>query len=492
MDARRLEQNQTVTASTCIFGAGAAGIVLALELEKKGKSVCLLESGGHFLEPAIQSLYEGEVTGTPYNLAGSRLRYLGGSTNHWSGQCLPLAEDDFTSKEWIAGSGWPFGARTLQPYYEAASSVLGLSEEPESSAESEALHSLRLPGFQTDKIRSRPLRLGEHFRKELEKSLLITLYLYANHKAFRFDNDRVREAEARNDQGALFTVRADHYILATGGIENARILLDQERMQQKIPDKSGLLGRRFMEHYHSPLAILLSRQNSPFQRFQQADSMYYVLSERTDRLGFFAPELALRESAQTANFRIQLGHPGAFDSPLSEFEADLLTTLPAWENEATTPEQNNSSPKIKKFLLYSIVEQSPDHRSRITLSDRVDRHGRPQVHLHWYMNDLDKHTLRESISLFGRSVALSGHGRIRFLHEKEVYVMGGMHHMGTTCMHRSPGQGVVDENLRVHGLTNLYVAGSSVFPTVGHANPTLTILALCLRLVDHLSRVGDG
>jgi len=487
VDARTLERNREISANVCIFGAGAAGIVLALELEKKGISVCLLESGGLTLEPAIQALYDGQTSGTPYNLAGSRLRYLGGSTNHWSGQCLPLSANDFAGKDWIEGSGWPFGLSALLPFYEAASKILGLSSEVEESSETRALESLRLPWFTADRLLSRPLRLGGHFRSRLEKSRLIDLFLYANHRAFLFDNDRVKEAEAINDRGEVFPVRARHYILATGGIENARILMDQERLGQKIPDRSGLLGKRFMEHYHSPLAILLTRPDSPFQLFQKADSMYYLLSERNDRVGFFAPDPELQKKARTANFRIQLGLPGAFDSPLSTFEADLLTTLPAWQ-ESESRRHPRASANTTKFLVYSIAEQSPDKRSRITLSEEKDRHGRPKVHLHWYMNDLDKHTLRESIELFGRSVALAGHGRIRYLHEQEIYVTGGMHHMGTTCMNSSAQEGVVDENLRVHGLRNLFVAGSSVFPTAGHANPTLTILALCLRLVDHLSR----
>ena len=143
--------------------------------------------------------------------------------------------------------------------------------------------------------------------------------------------------------------------------------------------------------------------------------------------------------------------------------------------------------------LYTRSEQSPNPDSRVTLSDQRDRFGLPRAKLTWRLNSLDKLTVRKSVELIAQEFERLHIGRVtpdRWLVSDDRtwpdFVRGGYHHLGTTRMGSNPRTSVVNSDCRVHGLANLYVAGSSVFPTGSHVNPTLTITALALRLAQHL------
>jgi choline dehydrogenase-like flavoprotein len=159
----------------------------------------------------------------------------------------------------------------------------------------------------------------------------------------------------------------------------------------------------------------------------------------------------------------------------------------------------------QKAWLYTRCEQAPNPDSRVVLTDEVDHLGLRRIGLDWQLTPLDKHTIRTAGRIFSREVGRLGLGRTwlpKWLRDKddEVWIdegdpewrrlRGGNHHMGTTRMAQDPRRGVVDKNCRVHGMDNLYIAGSSVFPTCGFANPTLTIVELALRLVEHLKQTS--
>jgi choline dehydrogenase-like flavoprotein len=140
-----------------------------------------------------------------------------------------------------------------------------------------------------------------------------------------------------------------------------------------------------------------------------------------------------------------------------------------------------------------MAEQQPNPDSRVTLSDKTDRLGVPRVSLDWRITDFDRYSMRRSLQIVARTMERSKLGRIVWILGDEsppVLIRGGWHHMGTTRMHRDSRMGVVDDNCRVHGCENLFVAGSSVFPTGGASNPTLTIVALALRLAKHIEHLG--
>jgi choline dehydrogenase-like flavoprotein len=148
----------------------------------------------------------------------------------------------------------------------------------------------------------------------------------------------------------------------------------------------------------------------------------------------------------------------------------------------------------RTFHLLTRQEQAPNPASRVTLSSERDALGMPRVRLDWRLTELDHRSFRAFYEVLGRELGRAGVGRLQM----RDWVLeaptapwppslgGGWHHMGTTRMSRDPKQGVVDVNCRVHGVANLYVAGAAVYPTAGCVNPTLTLVAMTLRLSDHL------
>jgi choline dehydrogenase-like flavoprotein len=149
---------------------------------------------------------------------------------------------------------------------------------------------------------------------------------------------------------------------------------------------------------------------------------------------------------------------------------------------------------VEAYSLTCAIEQSPNPASRVTLVSERDTFGKQRVRLDWRLTAADKNTLMRSLEVIGVELGRAALGRIRIdLDDRDdkwpSFVGDAGHHIGTTRMHIDAKRGVVDQDCRVHGMSNLFVAGSSVFPTCGHANPTLTIVALALRLADHVRRV---
>ncbi|MBN1240225.1 MAG: GMC family oxidoreductase, partial [Gammaproteobacteria bacterium] len=504
----------------CVIGAGAAGITIARELAGTPIRVCLLESGGVQPDPQTQALYEGENVGLPYyDLTELRLRFLGGTTNHWSGVCGPLDPIDFQRRSWVPLSGWPLERPDLDPYYERAHVVCELGPYEYRPQAWEGPSRRQLP-LDPDRIRSAmyqaspPTRFGSVYRDMLESAANIDTYLHANAV------DLVAVGSGRglsHVRGATlagngFVVRAKEYVLATGAIENARLLLASDGVHRGgLGNGNGLVGRHFMEHLAVPSGLLVP-----------ADEGRLRLYTEEHRLGgsgvrgkaFLALSRRVQEREELLNAR-------AYIDPADDVEA-LRGTSPGVESvyglmqslrdggDAAAYAANVAQdldgivrysyrrlfrpPKLKAYWLYMHMENAPHADSRVTLSDERDALGMRRVQLDWRLGDLERRTFERCARIMAEELGRAGVGRVRLLAPDvatgwpTVYrgLRGAWHQMGTTRMDRDPRRGVVDEQCRVHGVANLSIAGSSVFPTSGYTNPTLTLVALSIRLADRL------
>jgi choline dehydrogenase-like flavoprotein len=255
IDARILPAGTVIEADLCIIGAGAAGITIARAFEGSGFRVALLESGGLELEDDTQQLYDGKSVGLPYlDLTTCRLRFFGGTTNHWGGWCVPLDEADFEPRDGLPYRGWPFKKAVLDPWYAKAQEVCQLGPYDYTPAHF---------GITPDKIRppfTGPLFIPKIFqvskisfavyRQELEKAASVTLYLHANALGFSAsDNGReIIGIPVGTLSGNRLAVRARAYVLAAGGIENARLLLASGNGKSGIGNEHDIVGRFFMVH----------------------------------------------------------------------------------------------------------------------------------------------------------------------------------------------------------------------------------------------------
>ncbi len=470
--------DSTLETDCCVIGAGPAGISCATELANRGKAVVLLEGGGLSApDSRALDLYRGVVSGSrKYPLAPSRLRYFGGTSGHWGGWCRPLDPIDFSPKPHIPHSGWPIDRSILAPWYQDAHRWLQIDNPDYFDKEFPEFFDDLLPaqhGVVTKYFRfSPPTRFGETYLSTVKEQPRLNCVLNATAVKFACASDgSVTSVTSRSLDGNELTVRAQQFVVAMGGIENARFLLSCADQNESLPWRDlDWLGRGFMDHAGWSVGQVLARTNLRYQAF----------GKRPDRV---MPVLAIDEeilkSEKIINCCLML-------RPVPKIAGiDSDYALNPWVTELTDQDE------IAGYRASMIWEPSPCRTSRITLSDERDELGVRRLNLHWDFNPSDFKMLDASISHLNRYLHLTHSGRLKL--EKPVNkktmaarIGNGWHHMGTTRMSASAESGVVDENCRIHRSPNVYVAGSSVFPSVGFSNPTLTITALSCRLAAHI------
>lgn len=520
------QKSEPFEADVCIIGTGAAGVTIAREFIAEGRDVLLLESGGLDHEDDIQELMAGDQGGYPYYpLDDCRLRFFGGTTAIWGGRCAQLNVIDFEKRSWVDYSGWPYSKEALLKYYHRAQVLLGL-EETAGEDELWEPHKLKRPKFDP-KIVSTAFwqfdtmadRFASHQSSDLLSSPKATILLHATvtNIVANGDGTAIDNVKFSNLAGDVGRARAKNYVLATGGIENARILLASNGVQKNgLGNDKDLVGRFFMEHPHARGGKIVSKM--PYRLLKMLPRSYRFEGQRYAAVGLPAAELQEKEGILNGSFTISPRQAPDEKMALSKkvfmkVKHDMRPSqsrralwhiyrnLILWAREEVGPAVGSLEIRRGGLGLYTIFrsEQSPNPESRVVLSQNKDSLGGPKSQLNWNFNEIDKRTVDVMMTHLDSELRRLGMGTA----EKDSWLLddslkwktdplisshpiGGYHHMGTTRMAHSPNDGVVDEHCKVHGLGNLYVAGSSVFPTSGWANPTLTIIALALKLADHL------
>jgi choline dehydrogenase-like flavoprotein len=525
IDAREHDLPSMQT-DVCIVGAGAAGITLAISLLRSGLRTLLVESGGfeRATETDLLNAAETPTIGGGY-LASSRVRVFGGTTSHWTGFCLPLADTTFAVRPWVPNSGWPIDGDVLHPFYVRACQQLGIDpwdrggyapipapELPRLSL-SVPLRELETRIYQIE----RGVHFGERHRESLTTADDVVVLTHATCVELRADERRVERAILRTLAGKQLEVEAKTFVLATGGIENARLLLVSTRNHTNgIGNARDLVGRYYMDHpeLNAGEAVLWPGWELELYAGRRVD-------ERRTQLGALFPTAEYQRAHRVLEGGIQLQPRTGprWGTPESRRGDHAVATAGFWLDCARAGDREGAClPAVQKTSLFIRSEQAPDRSNRVVLTAERDALGVPLPRLEWRMLELDRTSLQRTVRAFGDAIHYEGLGRIRsFLatldpgqldvtygfaltdeqrdrihFERRPTILLWGHHMGTTRMSDSPDRGVVDADCRVHGMGNLYVAGSSVFPTGGAANPTLTIVALALRLSDRLRETLDG
>jgi choline dehydrogenase-like flavoprotein len=494
IDLRQLAGDESFEADACVVGAGAAGITIARELGAAGHSVLLAESGGLDFDLTMQGLYSGVESGsilsskTQY-LSSSRLRYFGGTMGHWNGYCRPLDSEDFELRPWVADVAWPISLHDLDPYYERASPLLEISPfdyEQESAGKGAKLLA-EDDAFETNFFHlSPPSRFGELYRPELAASETIKVLLYANLRRLALDpaGRRVESCEIVRLDGRTFPVRARHVVLATGGIENARLLLANRDVQPEgLGNDFDQVGRYFMDHPTVKMGCVAL----PYWRrlMAQLYAKSYVAARRNSIRGVLRVRSDFSAREQLLNGIVRFEPLTAAEK--RELSDDIARFATAQHLLAGQQPPAAASTYHGWVIIHG--EQSPNPASRVTLTEETDALGMPRTHLDWQLSPRDAESLARTAELLAHRLGARNLGRLRNEFTAEDAWSEGewsWHHIGTTRMHEDPKRGVVDADCRLHSLDNLFVAGSSVFPTSGISNPTYTIVALALRLSDHL------
>ncbi|MBO9710958.1 MAG: GMC family oxidoreductase [Caulobacter sp.] len=554
IDARTLEEGRLLEAELCIVGAGAAGLSLAAEFAAAGRDVVVLEAGGDKQTPQSQEIYEGELERDyphpPPHMY--RQRRLGGSTTIWGGRCVPFDPIDFEARDYVPLSGWPFGYEDLVPFYRRAQAYLDAGEFAYDAGEAlPAEQRAFVEGFSDPDVGDQTLErfsLPTNLFKKLRDSLVAhpNVTVVSNAACLRLktrDGRRVVGAECVTGADRSLSVVARRYVVAAGGMESVRLLFNSnDEHKAGLGNPHDVLGRYYMCHVEASIGTLRLTPAGRGVRYgfdRTRDGVYVrrkfiIGADAQRRLGML-------------NFSARLHHASVIDPDhgdpiLSSMFLAKQFLLPEYRRKFSVLEHDSrrrssqgaafmashlrnivlGSPRLALFtadwtwrrylverkLPYVALhsrrgvypldvngEQAPNFDSRLTLGASRDRHDQPRIRVDWRMNELDVHSVAAGLRLMRDRFDASGCGTVEFddatLEDqvRESVPVGG-HHIGGARIGATARQGVVDADLKVHDIDNLFVASAAVFPTSSHANPTLTLVALGMRLADHLKAVS--
>lgn len=532
IDAKNLAADSVHDSDVCIVGAGPAGLLLAHELASASVRVTLLEAGAVNADKRAQGLLHGEdLTGEYHNPEESRHCQLGGTVRIWNtpvhgergAKYVPLDEIDFEQRDWVPHSGWPFSRAELLPYYDRAQRLCGLGPF---AYEAKDWEDLAHPpfSFNNAQVVSGVYQLGgpkpfvEYLLNSAKENERITCVVNAPAAEIVGvkESSQVSGVKVAVAQGKTVTFRARRFVLAAGGIENARLLLaSTSQCSSGLGNEHDIVGRYYMDH-----PILFATEIQPRDQGVFDRSGFYDLREvrGTAVLGrlTLSPETLRQE--QLLNLSVVLypkiaGYRSRGIEALRQLRLNLrqrrigkalgfawpvlcgIGDIRAYSREVKhNPERaeihwwHQSLATGSRFATFEpqfYLEQPPDPENRVLLSEKRDLVGRRVAALQWRWGRQSRESAETAAKIFDEAFRQSALGSFQFLDFPRLNPTGH-HHMGATRMHNDPYRGVVNGDGRVHSVSNLYVAGSSVFPTGGYANPTLTVFALCLRLADHL------
>jgi len=534
IDASALPRNTIVDADLCIVGAGPAGIALATELRRSGLQVVLLESGGLNEEtsergqPDSKSVFEGHRgLWTTRRFGGNANRWLvdaGIGPNHL--RLITLSAADFDRRPWIPNSGWPLTLEELRPFYTRAQSWFELPEWHYGPGYWEDQGNRRLP-LQNSGLRTSMFQFAD-------KNVVLTKHrdligasgginCYFNATATRLEmneaGNRITAVHTLPKPGLEVTFRARTFVLAQGGLATPQLLLSStDRQANGIGNQHDLVGRYFMDH---PLLFggtltptsrkLIDRMALyDLRRIGGTSGMGHLqLTDETLRgepcvnistilfprrsmsrrreLGFRASQRVREALHKRGRLRKRdlVAMLYGLDGVAQQYN-DRLRNPISHLGIGGWSKTNAPSQRLDHFEVLHQAEQPPRYDNRVRLGEERDDLGNRRIEIQWRWHDRDVALVEKAQDILARELKRSGVGEFSIRRPMEIKTSSTTHFSGTTRMHDDPREGVVDRNCRVHGVDNLFISGSSVFPTGGYANPTLTIVALSLRLADRI------
>ena len=509
----KVQKDSVIDCDLCIVGGGAAGITIALLLKKLPINICIIESGDLKKNEKIQILNDVETTDLPIG-SPARARQFGGTTTLWVGRWKPHDKIDFEKRDWVVNSGWPISLFDLEPYYQKSATLLDAPNYSNFSLNSPDLnnqHIIDSNNIETSVFRwleKKDFDWGKKYQDEFSSSETVKVFLNGNVVNLITDNDKksIKALDVKTIEGNKFSVRSKIFILAAGGLENARILLISD-----IGNEYDQVGRYYMDHPKELVGeVNLFNNNTDLALYWGliGDSKQLraglKLKDETQKQNKVLNSYILLEPIFSWSYNpgmkaviniVQLikGRKIPFDIIKQHILEILKNKKVVFEFAFFELKKRilNKKEVVKKVKIWNFLEQEPRSENKVSLSDEKDLLGIPKIKLSWSIGELDKKTIVFLHKILDKELQNLGIGELKspLLHDNLAswpISRDASHHMGTTRMGNDPKTSVVDKNCKVHNIDNLYIAGSSVFVTSGYANPTYTIVALATRLAEYI------
>lgn len=524
----------------CVVGTGPVGMTLALEFERLGRDVLVLESGGIELNPTLADASRAIIADSSRHAAMeiSVCRALGGTSWTWGGRCVAYDDIDWIDRPFVPGVHWPLRHDDLRPWYRPATDYLlcgnGSYDPPYGRTLADGL----TLDFVEHWSRSTQIILQHRARLLASQRIKLSLNSTVTGLNFSADDNKIEGLKVASPEGER-TVKAKKIILALGGVETTRLLLSAQRNSPRhFGGVDGPLGRYYMGHLSGKIADIIFDDPATIKdldfKLDETRSYYrrrFMLTADAqlrnkllntafwpDNPPFYDPThgsgvlsavfLALAfppTGRRLLSEAIRLIHTGPRPLKVGPHIKNAILGSPrgAMDIFRILRDRFLTKPRKPGFLvsnstgqyaLHYHAEQIPNPGSRIKIGDETDGFGLPRAHIDLRYTDQDYQSVIDSHRVLDQALRANGIGRLQYRYPPEQLLQrvneqaaDGLHQIGTTRMGNDLANSVVDSNLKVHGLENLYVASSSVFPTSGQANSTLLAVAFALRLVHYLN-----
>jgi choline dehydrogenase-like flavoprotein len=515
IDLDRLETTGSQRSPVCIVGGGIAGLVLAQRLARFGLEVSVLEAGGLELEDRSQALYQAEMVAMQhFGSTEGRFRTFGGSSSRWGGELLPFSEDIFTPVAGSLSEPWPIRESEIHGYYEEVQRTMHLGSLPFTDALLPALGHTPVPF--TPGIRLRYSKWAPFNRRNLAHTVgreclahpRIKVFTHANVVALHGKEERIASARVLDYKRRSFDFHADQFVVAAGAIESSRLLL----ASAGVPNEYDQLGRFFHDHLSLDAAVLPRTARSrifdrlgPFfvngvlhtfrleatSELQRAERLLAVMAHVIVQ----EPEDSGIDAVRNVLVSIQQGNlTNAFTRnlvPMLRGSRDVVRLL--WFSKALGRRAVGRHAVVR---LNIGMEQAATPSNRIRLSDNLDALGMRKAIVDWRVGDVEYETASRFARIIKQQLEAAGFAALDWtpglLEGLRPALVDSYHPMGGLRMGVDPAASMVDTNLKVHGVKNLYIASCAVYPSGGSSNPTFTLMALAMRLGDHLRSMFAG
>lgn len=520
------------TYDVCIVGAGPVGITAALECAARGLRVALIEAGGDIPDPPPSDASTAQIAEArrhvPMDVAVRR--GFGGTSWLWGGRCVPFDDIDFEQRDYVPSSGWPVAHADISRFYAIAADYLDCGHID--------LREIEPAGFERLEYFARQMKRGFDLRARVAAQPLIDLVLDFPVTEIELSplRDCVTAVLSAAGNAHRFTARA--YVLACGGLETTRLLLAAQCRDPSLfggPD--GALGRYYAGHFEGTIADVIFNDPATIKKFDYllADSGAYrrrvftipaqaQRAEKIQNIVFWpdnkpyydpthhsgiksfiflmadTPVIGRRLMSEGIRLNIVGDGPRRYLSHLLNLFRQPIRTARdildvARDRYSSKPRRPGWLPATPghRYVLHFRSEQQPNRDSAVRLTDKADANGLPRLHVDLRYTEADAHSALRAHERLDEYLRREGIGHIEYLYPPDAraarildQASDGYHQTGTTRMGLNPKNSVTGPDCAVHGLPNLYIASCSVFPTSGHANPTLLATAFAARLAAHL------
>lgn len=505
-----------MSASYCVIGSGPAGGVVAVDLAKQGQDVIVIEAGGEKEASSFDTVDVKNIVGE-VDVGPGRAFQLGGSSNLWAGRVAPLDPIDLEYRNWVDNITWPLSHESLDTYYRRALELLGLSNKAFEDNYYSVYNKKFKRFFDGNQASLKPFiwskppfRIADYISDHVSSEMR-GLRILTDATVSELESDpagKIKTALVICKNGKHIRVKARYFILAAGGLEVPRIMLNSNRVfKNGIGNKNDLVGRFLSTHPKADLAVLKLNRPIFTNNALFSDQSF---KDSSVRLG-----ISLSKDVQIAdrllNHYVQL-------SSFSEIQASKIFELikkKVFTSKIIKREQINGrffrnlglwvfnrigrvakvQPLAWSLVVRGFLDQYPNPDNYVKLSRELDDRGLRKIEVSWRYSDLDKKSVIDFLKKLAHEFSRHGIGELDYsgLESLKEWPLNAMHshYLGTSRMSSDPNLGVVDENCKVYGCENLFIAGPSIFTTYGNANPFLTICAFSLRLADHLANIRD-